>query len=323
MPIDDYRGLNANLKELYAVLKDGGLGIVEGVGYPQPNHSHFTSFDIWHTANARGKAAGDGWIGKLLANLYPQDARVPHGYCIGQTIPYSFVSGTHPVVCFDTPSAYQFGADGKAIAGVTREDMKAGTKESTLAKIRTAVENASTTSDEVQKAVGSYKPRVAYPNSDLGRDLKMAAALLQSQIGCRVVSVTQNGYDTHENQKVRHDALMAELSQGLSAFLKDVQGTESGDRILVVAFSEFGRRVADNASLGTDHGTAGPMFVAGTPVKGGLYGKHASLQDLEEGDLKFTTDFRRAYATVLQGWFKVQPETVLGASYEPIPFLKA
>jgi len=323
MPIDDYRGLNANLKELYAVFKDGGLGIVEGVGYPQPNHSHFTSFDIWHTANARGKAAGDGWIGKLLANLYPQDARVPHGYCIGQTIPYSFVSGTHPVVCFDTPSAYQFGADGKAIAGVTREDMKAGTKESTLAKIRTAVENASTTSDEVQKAVGSYKPRVAYPNSDLGRDLKMAAALLQSQIGCRVVSVTQNGYDTHENQKVRHDALMAELSQGLSAFLKDVQGTESGDRILVVAFSEFGRRVADNASLGTDHGTAGPMFVAGTPAKGGLYGKHASLQDLEEGDLKFTTDFRRAYATVLQGWFKVQPETVLGASYEPIPFLKA
>jgi len=323
MPIDDYRGLNANLKELYAVFKDGGLGIVEGVGYPQPNHSHFTSFDIWHTANARGKAAGDGWIGKLLANLYPQGARVPHGYCIGQTIPYSFVSGTHPVVCFDTPSAYQFGTDGKAIAGVTREDMKAGTKESTLAKIRTAVENASTTSDEVQKAVGSYKPRVAYPNSDLGRDLKMAAALLQSQIGCRVVSVTQNGYDTHENQKVRHDALMAELSQGLSAFLKDVQGTESGDRILVVAFSEFGRRVADNASLGTDHGTAGPMFVAGTPAKGGLYGKHASLQDLEEGDLKFTTDFRRAYATVLQGWFKVQPETVLGASYEPIPFLKA
>jgi len=323
MPIDDYRGFNENLKELYAFFKDGRLDIVEGVGYPQPNHSHFTSFDIWHTANARGKAAGDGWIGKLLANLYPQDPRVPHGYCIGQTIPYSFVSGTHPVVCFDTPSAYQFGTDGKAIAGVTREDMKAGTKESTLAKIRTAVQNASTTSDEVLKAVGSYKPRVAYPNSDLGRDLKMAAALLQSQIGCRVVSVTQNGYDTHENQKVRHDALMAELSQGLSAFLKDVQGTESGDRILVVAFSEFGRRVADNASLGTDHGTAGPMFVAGTPVKGGLYGKHSSLQDLEEGDLKFTTDFRRAYATVLQGWFKVQPEMVLGASYDPIPFLKA
>ena len=321
MPIDDYRGFNENLKELYAFFKDGRLGIIEGVGYPQPNHSHFTSFDIWHTANARGKAAGDGWIGKLLANLYPQDPRVPHGYCIGQTIPYSFVSGTHPVVCFDTPSAYQFGADGKAIAGVGAKDMNA--KESTLAKIRTAVQNASTTSDEVLKAVGSYKPRVAYPNSDLGRDLKMAAALLQSQIGCRVVSVTQNGYDTHENQKVRHDALMAELSQGLSAFLKDVQGTESGDRILVVAFSEFGRRVADNASLGTDHGTAGPMFVAGTSVKGGLYGKHSSLQDLEEGDLKFTTDFRRAYATVLQGWFKVQPETVLGASYDPIPFLKA
>jgi uncharacterized protein (DUF1501 family) len=321
LAIDDYRALHPNLKELYATYKEGGLGIIEGVGYPQPNHSHFTSFDIWHTANARGKAAGDGWIGKLLSNLYPEDPRVPHGYCIGQTVPYSFQSGTHPVVCFDTPSAYQFAADGKAIAGVTAKEMTA--KESTLAKIRTTVQNASTTSAEVLKAVGEYKPRNAYPNSDLGRDLKLAAALLQSKIGCRIVSVTQNGYDTHENQKIRHDALMAELSQGVAAFLKDVQGTETGDRTLVVAFSEFGRRVADNASLGTDHGTAGPMFVAGTPVKGGLYGKHASLQDLDAGDLKFTTDFRRAYATVLSGWFGVQPDKVLGTHYEPIPFLKA
>ena len=323
MPIDDYRGLHANLKELYAVYKEGGLGIIEGVGYPQPNHSHFTSFDIWHTASARGKAAGDGWIGKLLANLYPEDPRIPHGYVLGQTIPHSFVSSTHPVVCFDTPSAYQFAADGKAIAGVSPREMKEEPKSETLAKIRTAVHNASTTSEEVLKAIGGYKPRVEYPSSDLGRDLKMAAALLQSKIGCRIVSVTQNGYDTHENQKIRHDALMAELSQGLGAFLKDVQGTETGDRILVVAFSEFGRRVADNASLGTDHGTAGPMFIAGTPAKGGLYGKNCSLQDLEAGDLKFTTDFRRAYATVLQGWFGVEPEKVLGEKYEPIPFLKA
>jgi uncharacterized protein (DUF1501 family) len=195
--------------------------------------------------------------------------------------------------------------------------------DSMLARIRSAMRNASSTSEEVRRSIASYQPRVDYPGTALGQDLKLAAALLQSRIGCRVVQVTQGGYDTHDNQKSRHDELMAELSGALAAFLQDVRGTETGDRILVLAFSEFGRRVPDNASMGTDHGTAGPMFLAGTPVKGGLYGKHPSLQDLEAGDLKFTTDFRRVYASVLQDWFKVDSEKVLGGKYETMPVVKA
>lgn len=324
--IDDYRGMHPNLGELHKIYQEGGLAIVEGAGYPQPNHSHFTSQDIWHTASPRGRAAGDGWLGSLLRALYPDDPKVPHAVCMGKTMAYALQSSTHPVVCFESPSLYQFGADGKAIVscGVGAEMTERKDKsDSMLARIRSAMRNASSTSEEVRRAAATYEPRVAYPNTGLGRDLKLAAALIQSRIGCRVVQVTQPGYDTHDNQKARHDELMTELSQGLAAFLQDVRGTETGDRVLVLAFSEFGRRVPDNASMGTDHGTAGPMFLAGAPAKGGLHGKHPSVQDLEAGDLKFTTDFRRVYASVLQDWFHVDSERVLGAKYETLPVVKA
>ena len=131
--------------------------------------------------------------------------------------------------------------------------------------------------------------------------------------------MTQTGDDTHDSQRGRHTALLNELDGALAAFFKDVRGTGAGDNLVVLMFSEFGRRVEDNASGGTDHGVAGPMFVLGTPVKGGLYGKHPSLSELDEGDLIHTTDFRSVYATVIQRWLGVDANAVLGAQYPEIP----
>ncbi len=317
LKLDDYRGFHPNLKKLREVFGDGHMAIVEGAGYPNPNHSHFTSQDIWHTARATGRASGDGWIGRTIAAMYANETQIPHAVHVGQTLPFSLKSSTHPVVCFDEPPAYRWveNADTIVEAGGTARKESG----SPLAKIRSIVRNAKQSSDDVRRAAATYVPRVEYGNDPFSQDLRNAAALLQGGIGCRVLSVTQGGYDTHEDQKRRHDILMADLDRGLSAFLADMKGTEVGDNCLVLVFSEFGRRVADNASMGTDHGTAGPMFLLGAPVRGGVYGKHPSLTDLVEGDLIHTTDFRSVYATVLERWFGLESEAILGAKYDTIP----
>lgn len=320
LKLDDYRGFHPNLVKLREVWGQGKLAIVEGVGYPNPNHSHFTSQDIWHTARAEGRASGDGWIGRTIAKLYADDTQVPHAMHVGQTLPYALKSATHPVVCFDEPPAYRWAANSGAIVEASAPTSGGS---SPLARIRSVVRNAKQSSEDVRRAAATYKPRVEYPNDALGQDLRTAAALLQSGIGARILSVNQGGYDTHENQVYRHDKLMGELDAALSAFLADIRGTPAGDNCLVLVFSEFGRRVADNASMGTDHGTAGPMFLCGTPVNGGLYGKHPSLENLFEGDLIHTTDFRTVYASVLERWFGLESEPILGAKYAPIQGLIA
>lgn len=321
LKLDDYRGFHPNLKGLRGVWDEGQLAIVEGAGYPHPNHSHFTSQDIWHTGQLGGRASGDGWIGRLMARLYPTDKSEPHAVHVGQTLPYSLHSSTHPIVCFDSPPAYRWAENGQAIAAAATKhgaDKMGSGKASPLDTIRGIASNAQVSSAEVRKAAAQYVPRVEYPKSDIGQDLRTAAALISSGIGVRVMSVTHYGYDTHEDHRRRHDVLMNELDGGLTAFLRDMRGTPAGDNCLVLVFSEFGRRVADNASNGIDHGTAGPMFLTGTPVKGGLYGKHPSLQDLVEGDLVYTTDFRTVYAGVLERWFGVESEPILGARYDAL-----
>src|SRR4029079_5784135 len=141
-------------------------------------------------------------------------------------------------------------------------------------------------------ASAAYRPRVAYPDTRLGSDLRSAAALLQSEIGCRVIHVAHKGYDTHEDQRQRHDRLMRELDAGLCAFLADLDGTKSGDGVLVLVHSEFGRSLGENSGLGTDHGTAGPVLLVGTPVRGGIFGRHPDLSRAGERGLLHTTDFR-------------------------------
>lgn len=317
--LDDYRGFHPNLKGLRGVWEEGQLAIVEGAGYPNPNHSHFTSQDIWHTGQLSGRASGDGWIGRLMARMYPEDRSEPHAVHVGQTLPYSLHSSSHPIVCFDSPPAYRWAENGNAIAAVaTRKSAERMGGQSPLDTIRGIASNAQVSSAEVRKAAAQYVPRVEYPKSDIAQDLRTAAALISSGIGVRVMSVAHYGYDTHEDHRRRHDQLMGELDGGLTAFLRDLRGTPAGDNCLVLVFSEFGRRVADNASNGIDHGTAGPMFLTGTPVKGGLYGKHPSMVDFVDGDLVHTTDFRTVYAGVLERWFGVESEPILGARYDAL-----
>jgi uncharacterized protein (DUF1501 family) len=332
--LDDYRGFNPNLKGLKGIWDDGHLALIEGCGYPHPIRSHFQSYEIWHTASERGRLAGEGWIGKLCDCAWPKDSTPELVVHVGSTAPYSLYSMTHPPLAFQTPATYRW-------VGTETEDMQAYRKaaeadmqelekhrketgqEAMLKRLRGVLDDANESSVKIRRAAAGYDPKTKYPDDDLGEALRIAASLVDARLGSRVVSVELSGFDTHQNQRQQHDNLMKKLDAGLTAFMEDLKGRTIANDVVVMVFSEFGRRVKENGSRGTDHGVAAPMMVIGHKVKGGLYGKHPSFKDLDDGDLAFTTDFRSVYGTVIDRWFGADHAKVLNAKYPTLGFLPA
>lgn len=310
--IDEYRGLHPSLERLHARYHDGGLAIVEGVGYPSPNRSHFKSLDIWHTADQRGRNAGEGWIGRLCSARYGSEAVANRVVHVGGQVPYALHSTVHPPAAFSTPAGYRWMRHGDDI--LEAEPARPSGNEA-LDLLRDRMRDAQSSSRDVRSVAASYRTPIEYPDQTLAGSLRVAAALVNGAIGTRVVSVALGGFDTHVDQRPRHERLMNELDGSLCAFLDDLARTTIGRQAVVLVFSEFGRRVAENGSKGTDHGSAGPMFVAGAGVRGGLFGSHPSLTELDEGDLVHTTDFRSVYAAGIEACFDVKAERVLGERY--------
>jgi uncharacterized protein (DUF1501 family) len=326
LPLDDYRAFSAELSGLRALYDEGELAVVEGAGYPEPNRSHFKSFEIWHTADLAGRDAGEGWVGRLAGELFGDAPHPNHVVHVGGRVPYSLRSANHPPAAFATPEGYRYAGNEQDIADVT-EGIEARTGDVPPAErlewLRAMVRDAQVSSRRIRVAVDRYRPSVDYPDNDeFTRALRSVAALMDSGIGTRVYSVELSGFDTHNDQPNRHRTLMRRLDAGLSTFLSDVRDTPAGHGMVVMVFSEFGRRPKQNGSRGTDHGTAGPMFLAGAPVKGGLYGAHPSLTELDEkGDLVHEVDFRRVYASVIEQQFGVDAKRVLGPGFEPLPLI--
>ena len=329
--IDNYRGLHPGLGRLKSIYDEGRLAIVEGCGYPNPVRSHFKSMDIWHSASERGRYVREGWIARLARTAWPGEESVELVVHIGSSAPYSVFSATRPAVAFGSPEVYKWFAikqsDLEAYRRAGREpepekepEGKTGS-ERVLDRLRGVLSEAQESSQRVRQAATTYAPKVAYPANLIGNSLRAAAALIDARMGSRVISVELNGFDTHNNQRNQHDQRMRELDEALGAFLRDIQGTPAGKNVIVLAFSEFGRRVRENGSNGTDHGVAGPMLVAGSSVKGGIYGRHPSLTDLDDGDLKHSTDFRAVYGTVIEKWFGVDPAQTLDGRYPTLGFV--
>ena len=329
LKLDDYRGLHPELKQLRALWQKGQMGIVEGCSYPTPNRSHFQSMEIWQTANLKGRMSGDGWIGRLCDAAFPVGGSPELIVHIGGAAPYSVFSRTHPAVVFQTPYSYKWVApdsDDRELYRESGKDEAGNSGESqgqkrVLEHLRGVLNDANESSLRIRRAAADYTPRVKYPTDEFGEMLKVAAALIDARVGTRVISVELGGFDTHNNQRPAHDACMRRLDAGLGAFLNDIAQSSAGGEVVVLCFSEFGRRVKENGSRGTDHGVAAPMMVFGPKVKGGLYGKHPSLTDLDDGDLKMTTDFRSVYGTVIEKWFKAEQEKVLDARYPVLDFV--
>ncbi|TMD13929.1 MAG: DUF1501 domain-containing protein [Chloroflexi bacterium] len=332
LPLSPTLGLHPNLKFLKQSFDQGRLAIVQGVGYPNPNLSHFASMAIWESASVRG-GIGEGWLGRYLAYLDQVGESPNHaleGVSAGPLVAPELRSSA-PVTTLTSLRAFQLQPVGEHGTAVDAENplmrfygaFKANAPAPYGALLDTTLQEALRASHALQATDRSYQAKATYPaQSPIASSLKLVAETIVSGQGVRVAHVTLGGFDNHAREKAVHDRLLQDLDQALSAFMQDLQGQGVADRVLVMTWSEFGRRVNENGSAGTDHGTAAPMFLLGAPASGGLYGETPSLQSLDNGNLKFTTDFRSVYATVLQDYLQAPASDLLGGNFETLPLLK-
>lgn len=323
LQISATHGFHPSMATLLPYFQAQQLAVVLGAGYPQPNRSHFRSMDIWHTAEPID-VEQIGWLGRY-ADLHLADAGELSSINIGGTLPKSFNANQVVVPSISSLEAYQFLTD-PAYAGdganqvntflSTNTRTSATGDELALAGTAKAAYAGST---ELQAAAGGYTPSATYPDSRLGADLQFAAQIILAGVGTRVIYVSTGGYDTHANQENTHANLLRDFSDSVAAFQADIVAQGAGDRVVVMAFSEFGRRVEENGSAGFDHGTAGPMFLLGTGIAGGIYGEQPSLSSLDtNGDLIYTVDFRTVYSDILATWLEVDAAQILDGEFTPL-----
>ena len=333
-------GLHPSMAGIKELFDDGMVSMVQGVGYPNPNRSHFKSMDIWHTADTTG--TGEGWLARYVDSECcgfgkgesgsverPAVAAQPP-IAIGREAPLALQGGGTPPVSFETADLFRW--TGEDIHGslkdpykeiVTRGVPEDADPDSNAAFLMRTALDAQISSDTIRRAV-STQPLVRYPNSGLSRQLQMVASMIRAGMKTRVYYVTHGGFDTHAGQgsaNGRHANLLRDWSQGIKAFYDDLKAQGNDGRVLTMSFSEFGRRVAQNASGGTDHGTAAPAFLFGPMVNAGVINGHPSLTDLDGGDLKYTVDFRTIYAAVLESWLGADSKAVLDKRFKPAPVL--
>ncbi|NNF42241.1 MAG: DUF1501 domain-containing protein [Phycisphaerales bacterium] len=321
LTIDDNSGigLHPNLTGFKSLMDDGVACVVQGVGYPNPNRSHFTSMDIWHTANER--AQGHGWIGRYFDNTCG-GTPVPEGsIAIGREAPLAMQGSIQKPVAFESAELFRWlGEDLNPDLGRTYQKINRGGElpdvepESQLGFLMRTALDAQVSSDRIRNAM-EKTPLVRYPRNRLADQLRTVAAMIRDGMRTRVYYVSLGGFDTHANQAGSHGNLMRQLGSSLQTFHSDLKAQGNSGRVLTMVFSEFGRRVAQNASGGTDHGTAAPMYLVGDMVRPGLLGNHPSLTNLDQGDLRFNVDFRSIYAAVIEDWMGADANAVLGKRY--------
>jgi uncharacterized protein (DUF1501 family) len=321
--VTDGIGLHPAMEGAGRMIEAGRLAIVPGVGYPNPDRSHFRSMAIWHTARFDPlDHTGPGWIGRGLdvravpetsgpASLYVGAGAVPSALR-GRSAPVGSLEHIDDITLSQSSAA-------KPAAGDATDDRESS--DSVASFVQRAALDAYATADRLA-ALGRDDSKARYPSSALAQRLRLIARLLKGGFGARVFYTLQTGYDTHGAQPGTHFQLLNELSGALEAFHADLGASALLDRVLVMAFSEFGRRVAENGSAGTDHGTSGPVFLAGTHIQSGLIGTYPSLTDLVDGDLRMTVDFRRVYATVLEDWLGLASRNALNGTFERMPLFR-
>jgi uncharacterized protein (DUF1501 family) len=322
--IDDRIGLNPQMGALKKMFDAGRVAIVQGAGYPSPDHSHFRSTEIWQTAVPESYAT-TGWLGRYLdtAGLPPDN--LFNAVAVAPVLPEALISAKIDVAAIDRLRDYGLSSDRNpgvrgAFKSIVRDDAMPFSSPY-LGAVAEIEDHAERGAAELPRLIAGYKTDATYPATPLGRSLALAAQIIGSRLGTRVLYVQHGSFDTHVSQRVTQDRLLGELSDAVSAFYADLAAHGNDARTLTMTFSEFGRRVAENGNRGTDHGEAAPMFVIGGGVKGGVYGRHPSLDALDGGDVTYTVDFRSVYATAIEKWFGRPTDGVLAGSFESLPLL--
>jgi uncharacterized protein (DUF1501 family) len=330
LPIDDRIGFNPTMEPLKKLYDEGKMAIIQGIGYPKPSRSHFRSMDIWHTCEPE-KVGDEGWLGRAIRDLDPQKENVLTGVNFGRGLPRALAAPGVPVASVGNLETYG------VLTGIEAEDQRTKALETfsrtyspmlgkgpVLSYFAQTGLDALKGADILSTATATYTSSVQYGNDDVAQYMKNIVQTHLANLGTRVLYTTApyNSFDTHAGQLANHTRLWTQTSKAISAFYDDLKEHDATDNVVLLVFSEFGRRVHDNGS-GTDHGAGGIAFVIGNAVKGGLYAEYPSLEagKLLEGDLHYNNDFRGTYATLLERWMGLDAKPIVGGSFEQLDFL--
>jgi uncharacterized protein (DUF1501 family) len=324
LAIDAQNGFNPNMTSFKGLYDKGMVAVVQGVGYPNPDHSHFRSTEIWQTA-APDRYEHTGWIGRYLDGADLPQSNLFNGVSLAPILPEVMVGTKVDVPAIASEAAYGLRidrdpTDARAYATLVRDSRLPFTSPY-LAHVMEIEDRSQRGSEELPRLIAGYRTDASYPATPLGRSLALAAQIVGSNIGTRVIYVQHGSFDTHVNQTAVQNRLLGEFSDAMKAFYDDLAAHGNDGRVLTMTFSEFGRRIEENGSHGTDHGEASPLFLVGGGVRGGFYGDAPDLSQTNMGNVRFTTDFRSVYATVLERWLGRPSVPVLNGTFQQISVL--
>ncbi|GIK15684.1 MAG: hypothetical protein BroJett003_06480 [Planctomycetota bacterium] len=317
--LTDDCGVHPQMQGIKDLFDAGWVSVVQGVGYPNPNRSHFESMDLWHTCCAEPKARdGTGWLGRAAQRLGDAGAAMPAVHVDSAEVPLALATSGVAVPSLHHPDAFRLDAGGEggkldALRAIVSASPSRATDD--LLFVQRTTLTACDQAERIAQAARQGASGASYPGYGLGEHLRLIANLISANLGARIYYTSLSGFDTHAKQRNHHPQLLAQIGQSLKAFFDDLAARKLADRVLVLTFSEFGRRVHENYSEGTDHGAAAPMMLVGPGVAPGVHGAAPNLTDLDDGDVRMQLDFRAVYASVLQNWLQVDPPAVLGRSY--------
>ena len=327
--IDGNYGFNPAMQPIKVLYDEGKVALIQGIGYPNPNRSHFRSMDIWHTCEP-DKQGPEGWLGRVIRDIDPHGENVLTGVNFGRGLPRALAVPGVPVASVAVLETYG------VLTGISEEpdrtdalDVFARMYAPTIGSgpvmdyLGQTGLDALKGADILKTAPDRYVSSIEYADNAISKNLQGISKVLNANLGTRIFYTQHGGYDTHANQGPVHPKLWTELSHAISDFYADLVEHEVSEDVLMFVFTEFGRRVKDNGS-GTDHGSGGLAFAIGDPVKGGMYSEYPSLKEsnLLEGDLQFNVDYRGVYGSMVENWLHLDPITVVGGNFEQLDFVR-
>ncbi len=330
LPMDGKYGFNPGMQPIKELFDQGKVAVIHGVGYPEPNRSHFRSMDIWHTAEPR-HITNEGWLGNAVRQMHPEGDNVVAAVNFGGGLPRALIAKGAPVASVTDLETY--GLMGHLGAETERSEvlemfkwiysMGLGSGPTMDLMSQTGLD-ALRGSDMLSQCTLTYDSEIEYDPNAFSKSMKSAAQVLQADIGTRICYTQHGSFDAHTNGIALQEKLLRDVSGGIHDFYSDMKEHDQNEDILILAFSEFGRRVKDNGN-GTDHGSGGVAFLIGDGVQGGQYGEYPSMdaKDLVEGDLAFNLDFRSLYTEIMEDWLEVDAREVMDRDYEKVGFLAA
>ena len=316
-------GMHPALAGLHKLYGEGKVAVIQNVGYPNPNRSHFKSMDIWQSASPDG-AMKYGWIGRAFDKNCESGKLDPiAGIGLSTEKPLALTAKEASIPCFASLGDIQnMVGDPDAEKMLRQIQGKDAADGSAIRQIQLANNTALDAISALKGNLSKYTPKQEYGDSPFGRGFKQIAQILATSPATRVVYFSAGGFDTHSKQAENHEKLMQGFGDAMAAFQAELEACGKADKVMTLVFSEFGRRAYENGSAGTDHGKAGPMMLIGKNVKGGLYGGKVDLENLNDGDLVHQIDFRQVYATALDNWMGTDSKVVLGQQFQPLSVLR-